>query len=116
MPNPFCHIELNTTDLAKAKTFYTKLFDWKLDDVMEGYTMINVGKGTGGGMMTNPMPGVPSFWLSYVEVDDINAATKKAASLGATIVRDVTEVPGFGSLAILQDPTGAALGLWKPNM
>lgn len=69
MPNPFCYIELNTTDVTKAKTFYTKLFDWKLDEVMEGYTMINVGKGTGGGIMKNPMPGVPSFWLAYVEVD-----------------------------------------------
>ena len=115
MPNPFCHIELNTTDVNEAKTFYTKLFDWKLEDVMEGYTMINVGKGTGGGLMKNPMPGVPSFWLAYVEVDDIEASTKKAASLGATVVKDVTEVMGAGWLSILQDPTGAALGLWKPK-
>ncbi len=104
MPNPFCHIELNTTDVNKAKAFYTKLFDWQLEDVMDGaYTMIKVGKGTGGGLMKNPMPGVPSFWLAYVEVDDIEASTKKAASLGAKVVRDV------------QDPTGAALGLWKPK-
>ena len=114
MPNPFCHIELSTTDVPKAKAFYSKLFDWKLDDVMENYTLINVGKGTGGGMMKNP--GVPPFWLAYVEVDDIDAATKKAASLGATVVKDVTEVMGAGWLSILQDPTGAALGLWKPGM
>jgi len=116
VPNPFCHIELNTTDVNKAKAFYTKLFDWQLEDVMDGaYTMIKVGKGTGGGLMKNPMPGVPSFWLAYVEVDDIEASTKKAASLGAKVVRDVTEVMGAGWLSILQDPTGAALGLWKPK-
>ena len=116
MPNPFCHIELNTTDVGKAKTFYSKLFDWQLEDVTDGYTMIKVGKGTGGGLMKNPMPGVPSFWLAYVEVDDIEAATKKAASLGATVVKDVTEVMGAGWLSILADPTGAALGLWKPKV
>jgi uncharacterized protein len=116
MPNPFCHVELATTDVPKAKTFYSKLFDWELEDVMAGaYTMIKVGKGTGGGIMKNPMPGVPSFWLAYVEVGDIDGATKKAASLGATVVKDVTEVPGAGWLSILQDPTGAALGLWKPG-
>jgi predicted enzyme related to lactoylglutathione lyase len=35
--------------------------------------------------------------------------------LGAKIVRDVTEVPGVGSLSIITDPTGATLGLGKPK-
>ena len=64
MANPFVHIELQTGDVATAKEFYSKLFDWKLEDIpMPGggsnYTMINVGEGTGGGMMTAPSPGVP---------------------------------------------------------
>ena len=119
MPNPFVHVELNTTDLNKAKTFYGQLFDWKLEDSDMGpmgtYTMIKVGNGTGGGMMKHPVPGAPSAWLAYVEVDDIHAATKKAKSLGAQVMRDVTEVMGAGWLSIIIDPTGAALGLWKPK-
>ena len=79
------------------------------------YTMINVGEGTGGGMMTHPMPGAPSAWLPYVLVDDIAAATAKAKSLGATIIRDVMEVMEAGSLSIIMDPTGAVLGLWQPK-
>jgi predicted enzyme related to lactoylglutathione lyase len=116
MANPFVHVELNTTDINKAKTFYGKLFDWKLEDMPMGadsYTMIKVGEGTGGGMMKQMVPGAPSAWLAYVNVDDINAATKKAKSLGATIVKDVTEVMGAGWLSIIVDPTGAPLGLWK---
>ena len=115
-PNPFVHVELNTTDPVKAKSFYGQLFNWKLEDVPMGefvYTMINVGTGTGGGMMKHPVPGMPSSWLAYVDVDDLRAATEKARSLGATIVRDVTEVPGAGAFSILLDPTGAALGLWQ---
>jgi predicted enzyme related to lactoylglutathione lyase len=50
-----------------------------------------------------------------VAVDDITAATAKAKSLGATIVRDVMEVMGQGSLSIIIDPTGATLGLWQPK-
>ncbi len=118
MPNPFVHVELNTTDVDKAKAFYGKLFDWTLEDTPMGdstYTMIKVGKGTGGGMLKNPMPGVPSFWLAYVEVDDIAAATQKAKSLGAKIVVDVQEVPNAGWFSIISDPTGAALALWKPK-
>ena len=117
MANPFVHVELNTTDLGKAKEFYGKLFDWKLEDVpgMQ-YTMIKVGEGTGGGMMKHPVPGAPSAWLAYVMVDDINASTAKAKSLGATIIRDVTEIPDVGSFSIFNDPTGAVLALFKPKM
>ena len=117
MANAFVHIELNTQDLGKAKEFYGKLFDWKLED-MPGpmpYTMIQPGEGPGGGMMTHPMPGAPSMWLAYVLVDDIKAATAKARSLGANVIKDVTEVMGMGWLSIFTDPTGAALGLWQPK-
>jgi predicted enzyme related to lactoylglutathione lyase len=117
MANPFVHIELNTTDPAKAKAFYSKLFGWKLEDIQMAngttYTMIQPGNGTGGGMLKHPMPGAPSFWLAYVDVDDIRAATDKAKSLGATVEKDVTEVPGMGSFSIVTDPTGATLALWK---
>ncbi len=117
MANPFVHVELNTTDVSKAKSFYGALFDWKLEDVPMGvmgtYTTIAVGGGTGGGIMQHPMPGQPSFWLSYVNVDDLKAATAKAKSLGATIIRDVTPVMDMGAFSIIMDPTGAALGLWE---
>ncbi len=119
MANPFVHVELATTDIDKAKTFYQSLFSWRLQDMDMGggmsYTMINVGEGTGGGMMKHPVPGAPSAWLAYALVDDVRAATAKAQSLGAKVMRDVTEVPNAGSLSIIIDPTGAALGLWQPK-
>jgi predicted enzyme related to lactoylglutathione lyase len=117
--NPFVHVELNTTDLAKAKGFYGKLFEWTLEDTMMGengdleYIMIKVGKGTGGGMMKQLIPNAGSAWLPYVEVADIHASTKKAASLGAKVMKDVMPVADMGWLSIIVDPTGAMLGLWQ---
>ena len=119
MANPFVHVELATSDVDKAKSFYRSLFDWQLSDVDMGggmaYTMINVGEGTGGGIMKQMIPNAPSAWLAYVQVDDIRAATDKAKSLGAVIMRDVMEVMDAGSLSIIRDPTGAMLGLWQPK-
>ena len=128
MANPFVHVEVNTTDVDKAKRFYGQLFDWQLEDVEMGpggppgllaskgrYTMIKPGTGTGGGMLKQPVPGAPSSWQAYVAVEDIAASTQKAKSLGAKIMLDVTEVPGAGWMSIIIDPTGAALGLWKPK-
>jgi uncharacterized protein len=118
MGNPFVHVELMATDVDKAKAFYGKLFDWKLEDMQMGdmtYTMIRVGDGTGGGLMKNPIPGASSSWLAYVLVDDLKAATAKAKSLGAAVMKDQAEVPGAGSFSIITDPTGAMLGLWEPK-
>ena len=70
MANPFVHVELNTTDVDKAKEFYSHLFDWELEDMAMGpsgtYTIIKVGDGTGGGLLKNPEPDCPSFWLASV--------------------------------------------------
>jgi predicted enzyme related to lactoylglutathione lyase len=122
MPNPFVHIELNSTDPAKAREFYAQLFDWELKDIPlpgaspdsgEVYTTINVGGGTGGGIMRQMMPNAPSAWLAYALTKNIRSDTDKAAALGAVILKDVTEVPSMGFLSIIKDPTGALLGLWQ---
>lgn len=122
MGNPFVHIELNSTDVGKAKEFYTQLFDWKFVDMpMPGgpadavYAGIDESGGTGGGMLQQMIPGAPSSWLAYAAVADIQGATDKARKLGATVMRDVSEVPGMGWLSIIRDPTGATLGLWQPK-
>ncbi|MBV8602994.1 MAG: VOC family protein [Candidatus Eremiobacteraeota bacterium] len=117
MANAFVHVELNTSDVSKAKNFYGKLFDWQLEDMPMGpmtYTMIRVGDdGTGGGITQHPMPGAPSAWIPYALVDDVKASTAKVQSLGGTVIKDVTEIPNMGMFSIVQDPTGGVLGLWE---
>lgn len=120
MANPFVHVELNTPDPEKAKAFYSKLFQWELEEIPNSavpagtYTIVKVGTGTGGGIMQQ-VAGGPAGWLAYVAVEDIHAATQKAKLLGGKIMKDVTEVPGMGWLSFIQDPTGSILGLWKPK-
>jgi uncharacterized protein len=118
MANPFVHIELHTQDPEKARKFYGELFDWKLEAYPEmDYTIIDVGEtGRGGGIMKSPMPDAPPQWVPYVLVDDVGASTEKARSLGATVLQDVTEIPGIGWFSMLQDPTGAAFALFLPKM
>ncbi|MEO6805671.1 MAG: VOC family protein [Edaphobacter sp.] len=120
MANPFCHMELDTTDPAKAKAFYSALFDWKITDMDMGGGMIYStfkpsNDSPGGGMMQHPMPGASSTWLAYVLVDDVAAASRKAVSLGAKIVVDKQEVPNMGWFCVIVDPTGAHLGLWETS-
>ena len=118
MANPFVHVELQTTDVAKAKQFYSSLFGWKLSDMpMPGgegsYTLIEVGEGTGGGMFQNTKPDAPPMWLAYVGVDDVAATTQRARELGAKVCMDVMPVGDFGKMSVLQDPAGATFALWQ---
>jgi predicted enzyme related to lactoylglutathione lyase len=122
MANPFVHVELNTPDPEKVKAFYSKLFRWQLEEMpmnpeLPGgtYTLIKVGEGTGGGIMKQ-IPGGPAGWLAYVAVEDIRASTLQAQSLGAQLMKDVTEVPDMGWFSIICDPAGAFLGLWQTKM
>ncbi len=115
MANPFVEFELNTTDVEAAKAFYGRLFDWQFaDDPMgsDPYVEVDTGGEVAGGIVKNPVPGDPSAWIPYVAVDDVAGATQKARSLGATIWKGATDIPGHGTYSIIADPTGAVLGLW----
>lgn len=117
MANPFVHLELNTKDLAKAKSFYGEMFGWKFQDMDMGeagmYSTFKPDSGPGGGMMA--IPDAPRRWLVYVGVQDIHAATEQARSLGATITIDSQEIPHVGWFTVLDDPSGCALALFEPK-
>ena len=112
MQNAFAHIELNTDDVAKAKKFYKSLFQWKLGAMGPDYTMIDVGKGTGGGMQKMPMPGAPAMWLPYVEVVDVKKTIAKARKLGAGIQVELMDIGEMGTIGVFTDPSGATIGVW----
>jgi predicted enzyme related to lactoylglutathione lyase len=114
MGNSFVHIELNTDDVAKAKKFYKSVFDWKITDMPQmGYAMVDVGKGTGGGMQKKPMAEQRNAWLPYVDVADVKKSLAKAAKAGAHVVVDAMSIgDDMGEIGVFIDPTGAAIGVW----
>jgi predicted enzyme related to lactoylglutathione lyase len=116
MANPFIHIELQTQDLATAKAFYAALFDWRLNDIPGmRYTMIEVGEGTGGGMMPAKSPDGPSQWIPFIQVDDVHETTEQVRALGGRILKGPAHVPGYGWYSVMTDPAGATFGIWKPE-
>jgi uncharacterized protein len=119
MQNDFCHIELNTTDVAKARTYYAKMFEWKFEEMDMGghgkYSFIQTGKGPTGGLQKCPMPEAPPAWLHYVTVASVEDAVKRSEQLGGKTVVPPTPLPGMGRMAILQDPTGATFGVWAAD-
>ena len=113
-------IELMTTDLAAAKTFYQQLFGWTPGDAhdmgpMGTYQIFNRGGRMMGGMMNKPkeMAEVPPHWAIYFRVDDINAAAERVKANGGQVLNGPMEVPGGDWIVNAMDPQGAAFSLHR---
>ena len=117
-PGRFGWNELVTPDVAAAKKFYTGLLGWKTQPFGKGvdYTLFKKGRDTAGGLMKCPKPGNPAQWIPYVFVDNVDATAKKTARLGGEVVMEPFDVPDVGRIAVLVDPQGAAIGIFKPAM
>jgi len=107
--------ELMTNDLDGAKSFYTKMFNWELQDVDKEmpYTMVkNNGKEMAGIMTMPPEAGaMPPMWGGYVTVDDVEASAKQAQELGGKILMEPRDIPDVGRFCVISDPQGAMLSL-----
>ena len=117
MGNSFVHMELSTDDVGAAKKFYKKVFDWKLNQLgaeMGNYVLIDTGsKTSGGGMAKKMMPGQPTAWLVYAEVDSVKKTMAKAEKAGAKVMVPFQEIGDQGAIGIFVDPTGAGFGVWE---
>jgi uncharacterized protein len=115
----FVWYDLMTTDVDAAKAFYSEVIGYKTQawDGPMPYSMWCVGDQPVGGVMALPeevqKAGVPPHWLAYVAVDDVDASAKQAASLGGTILKGGTDIPTVGRFAVIADPQGAAIALFK---
>ena len=115
----FCWNELVTRDTAGAENFYTQLLGWKaVDSGMPGmkYTLFKTGEKDVGGAMDMPpdVPAeVPSHWMAYIAVDDVDAAAAKTTELGGNVLHGPQDIPSVGRFCIIQDPTGGVISLIK---
>jgi predicted enzyme related to lactoylglutathione lyase len=114
----FCWNELATKDYGAAKKFYTELLGWQLQESNSAgmaYNEIVVGgQHIGGIYQMMPEQGdMPSQWISYVAVDDVDAKAKLVAELGGKVCVPPTDIPNVGRFCVITDPMGASLSLVK---
>jgi uncharacterized protein len=119
-PGTFSSVDLATSDADAAKSFYGELFGWKSEDT-EGaggtYTIFRLdGKHVAGCFEdADGGAGAPSHWNSYVTVEDAGASAARATQLGGSVLIEAQDVAQIGRMAVIADPTGAAVALWEPR-
>ena len=126
------HFEIPSDNLERTKKFYTELFGWKMEkmpgtDQREYWTFFTTtnnrgssGGGEGdelrtvsGGMMERQMLQEPI--MIYIGVDSVTEYSNKVERLGGKVIKQKTEVPGYGWFAICTDTENNGFALWEAN-
>lgn len=115
--------ELATTDQRAGVAFYRSLFGWDVKEAPIGpnevYSMFTMrGREVAAAYTLRPderQMGVPPHWNSYITVDEVDAAAKRAGDLGGKVVAPPFDVMDAGRMAVVQDPSGAFFQIWQPK-
>lgn len=116
----FVWYEHMTRDTPAAEAFYTAVIGWKTQPFPEGdnYVMWTTSQGPMGGLHELSeeacQAGASPNWMAHVLVDDVDATVAKAKALGGKVHCGPQDIPTVGRFAVLADPLGAVLSVYKP--
>jgi predicted enzyme related to lactoylglutathione lyase len=111
--------ELMAKDARGAIDFYTEVIGWKTEPFGPDYTMWVSSQGPLGGTMKLPESaankGVPPHWIGSVQVASVDDTAAHAKRLGGSVYQEPMDIPKVGRYAVIADPQGAVLALFKPG-
>lgn len=108
-------IELTSSDLAGAREFYSRLFDWTAevsDSTFNNYVTLSrkgqpvagmVAKGTGSDQR--------DAWMTFLLVDDAESTSEDVLVAGGQVFLN-DRVADLGTMLVFADPSGTILGGW----
>jgi predicted enzyme related to lactoylglutathione lyase len=113
-----CWVDLMSSDVEKSTAFYGALFGWTADEPnpeFDGYTNLRKGGEQVAGLMTAQEAGMPDVWSVYLAVEDAAKTVEVAKENGGQVFVEVMAVGTLGTMAVLADAGGAAIGMWQPG-
>jgi len=117
----FVWYEYFARDLQPAMAFYRDVVGWTTQPFGEGgeYTMWVGSQGPLGGVMPlggeAAATGMQPRWMTHVQVEDVDATAALAQKRGGKIWKEPTDIPTVGRFAVIADPQGASLSIFKPG-
>jgi len=113
--------ELNTWEPEQAIAFYGLTMGWYFEPAAlpgaDYWIARQDGRPVGGifGLSEPGNTGIPSHWMSYLTVTDLDRVLSLTSVAGGEIIRPAATLPGVGRLAMVCDSTGAFVGLIEPQ-
>lgn len=109
------YLEIVTPDVAAACRLYGQVHGWQFQSAEPALGHACVAMLPGGSLCGIRAPLHPEeapVVRTYLRVADLAAATAEAAALGATILLDAMDLPGWGKISIYA-LGGIQQGLWQ---
>ena len=115
-----CWVDLFTSDPDRSRAFYGELMGWTAQEPNEqfgGYfSFLKDGILVAGCMRNDGQAGTPDLWSVYLATDDAKTAVDTAVAHGGGVIVPFMEVADLGSMAVVTDAGGAAIGMWQPGL
>lgn len=112
----FVWFELLSKDLERATSFYPETLPWRIEpmSMQDGsqYDLIKVGD-VGIGGLVDPGAELPTAWVSYVSVSDVDETAQRIVAAGGAMHMDAMSIPGVGRMQRVSDPQGGMFSLFK---
>jgi len=106
------HIEFSSRDLEETKKFYRDVFGWKITDYPEmNYATFDGEGGSGGGFNPISEDYPAGRVLVYINTPNLQETLVKIKASGGTVLMDGFSIPGVGTMATFNDPTGNLVAL-----
>ena len=116
--NPVGWFEIPVTDMARAKTFYEKVFGFKLVDNEDlGFKMaffpahMDVPGAPGSLVMADAETPPGHGTVVYFTAPDIDAHLGRARAQGGEVVMEKTAIGEWGFIGMIKDTEGNVIGL-----
>lgn len=115
-----CWVDLLTSDTDGSRTFYGQLFGWASEEPAEefgGYfSFTQRGARVAGCMHRQPDTVGADVWSVYLVSDDAHKTVDTATANGGQVVVPPMAVGDLGTMAVVSDEGGAAIGVWQPGV
>ncbi len=113
--------ELMTRQPAKAAAFFEQVLGWTVTPMPmpdgPDYRVCMVGDRPAAGIFDITRPqfeGTGDGWVSYIHVEDVDAACARVEAEGGSVRQAPFDVPEVGRIAMIADPTGVVIGFITP--
>ena len=119
-PGQLGWFDLTVEDAEVVRSFYEKVVGWNSTPAeMDGYTDFTMAppeKDAVAGIChkRGVNADVPSQWLLYISVANLEESMQACIESGGKIVCGDRQMGSFGRMCIIEDPAGAVMALFQP--
>jgi uncharacterized protein len=120
MPGQIGWIDLTVPDAPALRDFYQGVTGWITSPVQIGdyqdFCMHPPGEPQPVAGICNARGenvGLPSLWMVYITVDDLDKAIACCQELRGKVIRPVTSMGVNSRYCVIEDPAGAVCGLYE---